>query len=68
MKRRAGGTNVTMSRNGRRALLAFFVLFLVFLYLPTVMLTIFSFNDSASVSFPLTGFTTGWYEEAFHND
>ena len=68
MKRRAGGTNVTMSRNGRRALLAFFVLFLVFLYLPTVMLTIFSFNDSASVSFPLTGFTTGWYEEAFHNE
>jgi spermidine/putrescine transport system permease protein len=68
MKRRAGGTDVTMSRNGRRALLAFFVFFLVFLYLPTVMLTIFSFNDSASVSFPLTGFTTGWYEEAFHND
>jgi spermidine/putrescine transport system permease protein len=68
MKRRAGGTDVTMSRNGRRALLAFFVLFLVFLYLPTVMLTIFSFNDSDSVSFPLSGFTTGWYEEAFHND
>lgn len=68
MKRRAGGTEVTMSRNGRRALLAFFVFFLVFLYLPTVMLIIFSFNDSASVSFPLTGFTTGWYEEAFHND
>jgi spermidine/putrescine transport system permease protein len=68
MRRRAGGTDVTMSRNGRRALIAFFVLFLVFLYLPTVMLTIFSFNDSASVSFPLTGFTTGWYTEAFHND
>jgi spermidine/putrescine transport system permease protein len=68
MKRRAGGTDVTMSRNGRRALIAFFVLFLVFLYLPTVMLTIFSFNDSDSVSFPLSGFTTGWYEEAFRND
>jgi spermidine/putrescine transport system permease protein len=68
MKRRAGGTDVTMSRNGRRALIAFFALFLVFLYLPTVMLTIFSFNDSASVSFPLSGFTTGWYEEAFQNE
>ena len=68
MKRAGRRHDVTMSRNGRRALLAFFVLFLVFLYLPTVMLIIFSFNDSASVSFPLSGFTTGWYEEAFHND
>ena len=68
MRRRAGGTEVTMSRNGRRALLAFFGLFLVFLYLPTVVLIIFSFNDSATSAFPLDGFTTGWYEEAWQND
>ena len=37
-------------------------LFLVFLYLPVLLLPLFSFNDSAVVSFPLRGFTTQWYE------
>jgi spermidine/putrescine transport system permease protein len=64
---RRGAIDVTMSRGGRRLLIVFFVLFLAFLYLPTVMLTIFSFNDSASVSFPLQGFTFGWYRDAFTN-
>jgi spermidine/putrescine transport system permease protein len=59
---------VAMSRNGRRILAGFFVLFLIFLYLPTVMLTIFSFNDSTQVAFPLSGFTADWYTAAFEND
>ena len=37
-------------------------LLLAFLYLPALLLPIFSFNDSAVVSFPLGGFTTQWYE------
>lgn len=64
----AGRIDVTMSRSGRRMIAAFFGAFLVFLYLPTVMLTIFSFNDSTNVAFPLEGFTTGFYRAAFEND
>jgi spermidine/putrescine transport system permease protein len=68
VKRRGATIDVAVSRNGKRLLLAFFVLFLVFLYLPTVMLTIFSFNDSPNVAFPLSGFTTQFYEDAFANE
>ena len=63
-----GTADVTMSRNGRLVLLAFFGAFLVFLYLPTVMLTLFSFNDSTIVAFPFAGFTTDWYAAAFQNE
>jgi len=65
--RRGDTTDVTMSRNGRRLLVLFFGAFLVFLYLPTVMLTVFSFNDSTVVAFPFSSFTTRWYEAAFEN-
>lgn len=42
--------------------------YLIFLYGPVLFLPIFSFNDSIFVSFPLTGFTTKWYEEAFADE
>ena len=43
----------------------------VFLYLPIVVLAVFSFNDSDLMAFPLTGFSLRWYAElagnaAFH--
>ncbi|MCA8883551.1 MAG: ABC transporter permease [Rhodobacteraceae bacterium] len=38
-------------------------LYLVFLYLPIVLLPIFAFNDSTVIAFPLGGFTTGWFAE-----
>ncbi len=41
---------------------AYTLFMIVFLYLPVLFLPIFSFNDSAIVSFPLKGFTTQWYE------
>jgi spermidine/putrescine transport system permease protein len=47
--------------------MAFFAAFLVFLYLPTVMLGIFSFNTSTIIAFPLEGFTFDWYREAWAN-
>jgi spermidine/putrescine transport system permease protein len=56
-----------MSPRGKWALLAFFVAFLVFLYLPTVLLGIFSFNESSTIAFPLQGFTLDWYESAWEN-
>ena len=47
------------------ALTIFAYAYLVFLYGPVLFLPIFSFNDSIFVAFPLTGFTTKWYVQAF---
>jgi spermidine/putrescine transport system permease protein len=44
---------------------AFAIAYLLFLYIPVLFLPIFSFNDSIFVAFPLKGFTTKWYEQAF---
>lgn len=40
--------------------------FLAFLYLPIMVLIIFSFNESKGRTF--TGFSTKWYVELFHNE
>jgi len=40
---------------------------LAFLYLPIVVLVVFSFNDSKVTSFPLAGFTWHWYQAVFAN-
>ena len=56
----AGTTDVFMSRNGKRLLAVFFGLFIVFLYLPTILLIIFSFNASTVIAFPLIGFDDGF--------
>src|SRR6516164_8680809 len=50
-------------RQGGYGLLAYAVLYLAFLYVPVMFLPLFSFNDSAFIAFPLTGFTTRWYGE-----
>jgi len=59
--------DVTLSRNGARALRVFFAFVVVFLYAPIVILLIFSFNNSAVPSFPLSGFTLHWYREFIGN-
>ena len=41
----------------------YFVLMAVFLYLPIIILIIFSFNDSMVLAFPLKGFTFEWYRQ-----
>ncbi len=47
----------------------FYYLFLgLFLYLPIILLVIFSFNDSPVMSFPLKGFTLEWYRQLFQAD
>jgi spermidine/putrescine transport system permease protein len=43
----------------------FAIAYLLFLYVPVLLLPIFSFNDSIFTAFPLVGFTTKWYEQAF---
>jgi len=59
--------DVALSKNGARLLRAFFAFVVVFLYAPIVILLIFSFNDAAVPSFPLSGFTLHWYREFLGN-
>jgi spermidine/putrescine transport system permease protein len=44
-----------------RGLLAYAFAYLAFLYVPVLVLPVFSFNNSAFIAFPLSGFTTRWY-------
>lgn len=52
--------------------LAFYaILYMLFLYAPVILLPMFAFNDATIISFPLSGFTTKWFEilwqtEALH--
>ncbi len=39
------------------------VLYLVFLYVPVLLLPLFSLNDGTIVAFPIKGFTLKWYAE-----
>ncbi len=55
------------STNGRRSLVAFYWLLVVFLYAPILLLMIFSFNDSRDVAFPFRGFTLRWYHAFLTN-
>jgi spermidine/putrescine transport system permease protein len=40
---------------------------MAFLYLPLVVLVVFSFNDNRSMTLPLKGFTLKWYEQFLSN-
>lgn len=40
---------------------------MAFLYLPMVVLVVFSFNDNRSMTLPLRGFTLKWYEQFLSN-
>jgi spermidine/putrescine transport system permease protein len=55
--------DIATSRNGKLLLRVWFVLLLVFLYVPLLLLLVFSFNDNNLPVFPLTGFTTDAYEQ-----
>lgn len=59
--------DVAASPTGRRTLGGFFVLLALFLYVPIVILMVFSFNDDRIVGFPLSGLTLRWYEEMIRN-
>jgi len=41
----------------------YYALMAAFLYLPIALLIVFSFNDGRTLTFPLKGFTTRWYEQ-----
>jgi len=48
-----------------RALTLYAFAYLGFLYLPVLVLPVFSFNNSQFIAFPLTGFTARWYAGLF---
>jgi spermidine/putrescine transport system permease protein len=52
--------NATAERRDR-GLTIYALAYLAFLYIPVLLLPLFSFNDSLFIAFPLTGFTTKWY-------
>ncbi len=56
-----------LSRAASFPLFAYAILFLVFLYLPVLLLPLFSFNASATPSLPLAGFTLDWYKSLGSN-
>lgn len=41
--------------------------YLIFLYLPIVILPIFAFNNGTVVAFPLQGFTTQWFQNVWND-
>ena len=53
------------STEGRRfdGLFVYMILYVLFLYIPSAMLPIFSFNDSIQMVLPLKEFTIKWYVE-----
>jgi ABC-type spermidine/putrescine transport system permease subunit II len=55
-----------ISRRGRRGLWVYFALFLIYLYLPTLLLVLFAFNSGTLPQFPLSGFTLHWFSAAWH--
>jgi ABC-type spermidine/putrescine transport system permease subunit II len=57
-----------MVRSGGRMLARIYVAaILAFLYLPVVVIVLFSFTESPRLSLPIEGFTLDWYRKAFAN-
>ncbi|MDP5085211.1 MAG: ABC transporter permease [Yoonia sp.] len=44
------------------------VVYLLFLYAPVILLPLFAFNDATIIAFPLSGFTTEWFEVLWTTD
>lgn len=49
------------------AFMTFVAVLMAFLYVPIWVLIAFSFNDSRSLTWPLTGFTLEWYQKLWEN-
>jgi spermidine/putrescine transport system permease protein len=57
------GGAMSAARKGNPWLAAYAGLYLVFLYLPVLLLPVFSVNTAASPRFPLAGLTLRWYRD-----
>jgi spermidine/putrescine transport system permease protein len=56
---------MSLRQKTRAAFAIYGVLGYLFLYVPVIMLALFSFNASRTGSLPFTGFTFKWYQELF---
>ena len=56
------------ARAAPAGLKAYLGLYLLFLYLPLLLIPLFSFNDSVQAAFPLKGFTLDWYKALAGNE
>lgn len=65
-KRRSPAARARLAADSGFAVIVSLVM--AFLYTPILILVIYSFNDNRSLTWPLTGFTTSWYEKLFAND
>ncbi len=45
-----------------RWLAAYAVAYMIFLYAPVILLPLFAFNDATVIAFPLSGYTTKWFD------
>jgi len=51
----------SLPSTGGKGLVLYAMLYLAFLYIPVLLLPLFSFNNSVFIAFPLSGFTVKWY-------
>ena len=56
------------TRGGKIALGAWVALVLAFLYIPIGIICLYAFNSSNVQSWPIPGFTTKWFTEAWNDD
>lgn len=61
----SGGSHISRPS---RALAVYAVAFVVVLYLPILLIPLFSFNSAIYVRFPIEEFTTQWYAELMQRD
>jgi spermidine/putrescine transport system permease protein len=52
----------------REMMRAYIAVYLAFLFLPILMITMFAFHASPALSFPLQGFGVRWFEEILSDD
>src|SRR5262249_46468446 len=62
-----GRMNIAASKGGIWALKGYFAALVVFLYIPLIVLVVFSFDNSTIQTLPYSGFTTKWFHAAFSN-
>ncbi len=61
-------TDISYIQRPNRALRVYALLFLGYLYVPVLLLPLFSFNDSVYIAFPLKDLTLKWYQEMLGNE
>ena len=53
--------------NKSNILFFYAIIYFAFLYIPVMLLPVFSFNDAIHMVFPLKGFTLKWYDQMIHS-